>query len=77
MAKVIVKVDRTTNESTTITSYIKEDATDIAQNPEDVWNLALSTTGITMENGQPVYTMTRSIYTAVDKEDFFTTTQVL
>lgn len=75
MAKVIVKVDRTTNETTTITSYIKEDATGIAQNPEDVWNLALSTTGITMEDGEPVLTLARSIYTAVDKKDFFTTTQ--
>lgn len=77
MAKVIVKVDRTTNESTTITSYIKEDATGIAEKPEDVWNLALNTTGITMSDGEPVLTLTRSIYTAVDKKDFFTTTQVV
>lgn len=75
MAKVIVKVDRTTNETTTVTSYIKEDATGVAQKPEDVWNLALNTTGITMSDGNAVLTLTRSIVTGVDEEDFFTTTQ--
>ena len=73
MAKVIVKVDRATNETTTVTSYIKEDTTGVAQNLEDVWNQALKTTGITLENGNPVLTLTRSIYTGVN--DFFTTTQ--
>lgn len=72
---VIVKVDRTTNETSTITSYVEGAVTGVAQNIEDVWNLALNTTGVTMSDGSAVVTLTRSIYS--DVNDFFTTTQRL
>ena len=73
VAKVIVKINRETNETSTITSYIPG-ATGVS-NLEELWNSALNTTGVTISDGKPVVTVKRPIKTGLGENDFIQTSQ--
>lgn len=73
VAKVIVKINRETNETSTITSFVPG-ATGVS-NLEELWNSALNTTGVTISDGEPVVTISRSIQTGLGEDDFIPTTQ--